>query len=177
MSLPRTPSIALLLVLSLATMSAQSGRPWPPGLQPVTGSTTPLSPEEEMKTFFMEPGYRVELVASEPLVQDAVVMEWDPDGRLWLVEMPGYMTDIQATNERAPLGRIVVLEDTNDDGRMDKRTVFADGLILARAIKVLNQGVLVGEPPYVWLLRDTNGDLKADTKTQVTDRYGRLDAN
>ena len=177
LSVPRAFTIILLLVISLVTMSAQTGTPWPPGLHPITESTAPLSPDDEMKTFFMEPGYRVELVASEPLVQDAVVMDWDPDGRLWVVEMPGYMTDIQGTNERAPVGRIVVLEDTNDDGRMDKRTVFADGFVLARAIKVLDQGVLVGEPPYVWLLRDTNGDLRADTKTQITDRYGRLDAN
>ena len=53
-----------------------------------------------------------------------------------------------------------MLEDTNADGTMDKRTVFADGLELARALKVLDHGVLVGEPPNVWLMRDTNGDLK-----------------
>ena len=80
-------------------------------------------------------------------------------------------------NEHEPLGRIVVLEDTNDDGRMDKRTVFADGLVLPRALKVLDHGVLVGEPPNLWLMRDTNGDLKADTKELVTDNYGRRDAN
>ena len=175
--LPRALALALLVVASLVAASAQSRQPWPPGLQPVSDSTAPLSPQDEMKTFFMQPGYHVELVASEPLVQDAVAMDWDPDGRLWVVEMPGYMIDIQATNEHAPIGRIVVLEDVNDDGKMDRRTVFADRLILARAIKVLNQGVLVGEPPYLWLLRDTNGDMQADSKVQVTDRYGRLEAN
>ena len=60
---------------------------------------------------------------------------------------------------------------------MDKRTVFADGLVLPRALKVLDHGVLVGEPPNLWLMQDTNGDLKADTKELVTDKYGRLDAN
>ena len=59
-----------------------------------------------------------------------------------------------------PIGRIVVLEDTNNDGKMDKRTVFADGLVLPRALKVLDRGVLVGEPPYAWLMHDTNGDLQ-----------------
>ena len=60
---------------------------------------------------------------------------------------------------------------------MDKRTVFAEGLVLPRALKVLEHGVLVGEPPNLWLMKDTNGDLKADTKDLVTDKYGCRDAN
>ena len=95
----------------------------------------------------MPPGYRVELVASEPLVQEPVAIDWDTEGRLWVVEMPGCMPDITAADEHDPIGRVVVLEDTNGDGRMDKRTVFADGLVLARSLKVLDRGVLVGEPP------------------------------
>jgi mono/diheme cytochrome c family protein len=56
---------------------------------------------------------------------------------------------------------------------MDKRTVFADKLVLPRALKVLDQGVLVGEPPNLWLMKDTDGDLKADTRDLVSDTYGR----
>ena len=74
-----------------------------------------------------------------------------------------------------PIGKVVVLEDTDKDGVMDKRTVFADGLVLARSLKVLD-GVLVGEPPNAWLMRDTNGDLKMDTKESITDLYGRREA-
>ena len=65
-----------------------------------------------------------------------------------------------------------MLEDTNRDGRMDKKTVFLDKLVLPRALKVLDKGVLVGEPPHLWLARDTNGDLKADSKDLVCDCYG-----
>ena len=70
----------------------------------------------------------------------------------------------QGTGEDRPIGRIVVLEDTNDDGRMDRKTVFLDSLVLPRAVKVLSQGVLVAETPNLWLARDTNGDGKADTQ-------------
>jgi hypothetical protein len=106
-----------------------------------------------------------------------VVIDWDTEGRLWAIEMLGYMNDMQASHEHDPVGRVVVLEDTDRDGRMDRRTVFADGLVLPRALKVLDRGVLVGEPPRLWLMKDTNGDLKADTKDLVTDRFGRRDAN
>src|SRR3982751_3087747 len=126
-----------------------------------------------MNTFPVARGYRVELVASEPMITDPVVIDFDPEGRMWAVEMTGYMNTIAAENEHQPLGRVVVLEDTNDDGKMDKRTVFAEGLVLPRALKVLAHGVLVGEPPNLWLMKDTNGDLKADTKDLVTDTYGR----
>jgi mono/diheme cytochrome c family protein len=141
-------------------------------LQTVSDESPALSPEAEMQTFFLPPGYHVELVASEPMVEDPVLIDWDPNGRMWVIEMLGYMQDLPATNERAPNGRISVLQDTNNDGKMDKKTVFLDGLVLPRALKVLDKGVLVGEPPHLWLARDTNGDLKADGKELVCDCYG-----
>ena len=109
------------------------------------------------KTFYMPPGYRIELVASEPLVQDPTVIDWDLEGRLWVVEMTGFVRGMDAPEPNHDrIGRVVVLEDTNGDGRMDRRTVFADGLILPRALKVLDRGVLVGEPGSLWFMRDTN---------------------
>ena len=173
-------SLLLLLVGSMASLAGQTSipnRPWPPGLQPVGDTSPPLTPEEALKTFFMPPGYRVELVASEPLIQEPVALDWDTAGRLWAVEMPGFMADITGSNEHDPIGRVVVLEDTNHDGRMDKRTVFADGLVLARSVKVLDRGVLVAEPPNVWLMKDTNGDLRMDAKELVTDQYGRFEGD
>jgi mono/diheme cytochrome c family protein/glucose/arabinose dehydrogenase len=174
-------SIALLLaaivLAGYGRQNAPSKDQWPPPLQNVANDSPPLSPAEALKTFYLPPGYSVELVASEPLVQDPVAIDWDPDGRLWVVEMSGYMRDISGTNEREPVGRVVVLQDENGDGRMDKRTIFAEGLVLARAVKVLDRGVLVGEPPNAWLMRDTNGDLRMDSKELVTNQYGRLEAD
>ena len=155
--------------------SSPVNRPWPPGLQPTSAESPVLAPVDALQTFYMPPGYRIELVASEPLVQDPTVIDWDLEGRLWVVEMTGFVRSMDAPEPNHDrIGRVVVLEDVNGDGRMDRRTVFADGLILPRALKVLDRGVLVGEPGSLWFMRDTNRDLKADTKELVTNLYGRL---
>ena len=151
---------------------------WPPAGARKTPERAPtLSAEEEKKTFVLPPGYRAELVAKEPLVVDPIAMDFDADGRLWVLEMQGFMSEPNGANSREPINNVVVLEDTDNDGVMDKRTVFADKLVLPRALKVLDQGVLVGEPPNLWLMKDTDGDLKADTKDLVSDTYGRAAAS
>src|SRR5258706_8759 len=85
----------------------------------------PLSVADSLKGFKLQPGFRIECVASEPLVEDPVVAQFDPDGRLWVVEMRGYMPDMDGNGEDAPIGRVVVLTDTDGDGKMDQSTVFA----------------------------------------------------
>jgi mono/diheme cytochrome c family protein/glucose/arabinose dehydrogenase len=147
------------------------GNIWPPARAQMEKAIA-LSPEDEMKTFSMPPGYRVELVASEPMIESPILMDFDPDGRLWVLEMLTFLPDTSGRDSREPLNRVSVLEDTNGDGRMDKKTVFADKLSMPRAMKVLEHGVLVGEPPNLWLMKDTDGDLKADTKDLVVNTYG-----
>jgi mono/diheme cytochrome c family protein/glucose/arabinose dehydrogenase len=181
MSLARVRVIAPFVVAAAVSafgyQSSPSNRPWPPGVQKVSDQSPPLSPEEALKTFYMPPGYHLELVASEPLIQEPVALDWDLEGRLWAVEMPGFMADATGSNEFDPIGRVVVLEDTNGDGRMDKRTVFADGLVLGRSLKILEHGVLVAEPPNLWLMRDTDGDLRADVKELVTNQFGHREGD
>jgi putative membrane-bound dehydrogenase-like protein len=172
----RLLAIALAAAVSLAGQSP-AGRPWPPGVLPAPDRSLPMAPVDALTAFSMPPGYRIELVASEPLVQAPVAIDWDTEGRLWVVEMPGFMADITGSNEHDPIGRVVVLEDLDADGRMDKRTVFAEGLVLARSLKVLDRGVLIAEPPNVWLMRDADGDLRAETKDLVTSRYGRREGD
>ena len=135
------------------------------------------SPDEERARFHAVDGYRLELVASEPLVQDPIAIDFDADGRMYVVEMRGYMPNLQGTGEDRPTGRIVVLEDTDHDGRMDKSTIFMDSLVLPRAVKVLEHGVLVGAPPNLWLARDTTGDLRADTRELIRNDYGNPRGN
>jgi mono/diheme cytochrome c family protein len=134
-----------------------------------------LPPAEELKTFHMAPGYQVQLVASEPMVQDPILAEFDGDGRLWVVEMRGYAVGKSMKNvTNPPMGQVVVLQDTNGDGVYDKRTVFADKLILPRALKILDKNcALIGVPPDLIKACDTNGDLKADTRTVVATDFGK----
>ena len=106
------------------------------------------------------------------MIEEPILIDWDSDGRLWVIEQRGTCRTCPRRTNAQPIGRISVLEDTNGDGKMDKKTVFMDGLVLPRALKVLDHGVLIGEPPHLWLARDTNGDLKADTKELVVDTYG-----
>ncbi|MFP6886121.1 MAG: hypothetical protein VB997_01115, partial [Opitutales bacterium] len=126
-----------------------------------------LTPEEALKSFQVAPGFRIECVAAEPLVEDPIMFEFDPDGRIWAVEYRGYMRDIKGTGEGEPIGRIVVLEDTDGDTFMDKSTIFLDGLVMARTVQFVQGGVLVQEPPNLWYCRDTTGDLKCDSKRLV----------
>jgi mono/diheme cytochrome c family protein/glucose/arabinose dehydrogenase len=174
----RSRIVGLLVLLSVGTgLGYQPPKPWPPDIRKASSDAPVLSAAEALATFSLPPGYRLELVAAEPMIRDPIVVEWDARARMWAIELPGYMRDIAASGEYEPTGRIVMLEDTNLDGTMDKRTVFADGLIQPRALKVLERGVLVGEPPNVWLLKDTDGDMRADRKELVATGYGRQETN
>ena len=178
MFLTRFQAAALIASVTVVTgytyQSSPVNRPWPPGVQKVSNESPVLHPDEAVKTFFMPPGYRVELVASEPLIHDPTAVDWDLQGRLWVVEMTGFVRDLVTPEPNLdPIGNVVVLEDTDNDGKMDKRTVFADKLILPRAVKVLDNGVLVGEPGTLWFMRDTDGDLKADTREVITHSFGQ----
>ena len=129
------------------------------------------SASDERATFSIVDGYEIQLVASEPLVEAPVVVKFAPDGRLWVVEMRGYMRDAAGAGEQERLGRIKVLSDGDGDGVMDKAEVFLDGLIMPRGIAFWNDGLLVIEPPHLLFCRDTNGDGKSDESTIVASGF------
>ena len=166
-----------ILVTSIATTAAWALNPGNAGPEKVElkfklPPPKPLSPAEELKTFKVAPGFRVELFASEPMIECPVSMSWDDQGRLYVLEMRGYMPDVEAKGEDQPTCVISVLEDTDGDGKADKKTVFADGLVLARALMVVNGGALVAEPPLLYFMKDTDGDGKADVKEVVDGAFG-----
>jgi glucose/arabinose dehydrogenase/cytochrome c553 len=135
------------------------------------GPSPAKTPAEELATFQIEPGLKVQLVASEPMVQDPVIITFDEDGRLWVVEMRGFMPNIDGTDEDKRVGRISVLEDTNGDGQMDVSKVYLDSLVMPRAIALVPGGALVVENGALWMTKDLNGDLKADSKTMIDPTY------
>ena len=122
-----------------------------------------------VETFQIKKGFRLELVAAEPLVNSPVTMAFDENSRLYVVEMIDYS---ERRDETPHAGRIRLLEDTDGDGKFDKSTVFADNLPWPTAIICYSGGVFVGATPDIIWLKDTNGDGKADERKVVFTGFG-----
>ncbi len=132
----------------------------------------PLTPEQELKTFKLPPGFKIEVAAAEPLVECPTAMTWDDQGRAYVVEMRSYMNDYNGTGENEPTCRIKRLESTRGDGIYDKATVFVDKLVSPRAIMALGDGVLVGEPPNLTWYHDKNGTGVSDSHEILATNFG-----
>jgi putative membrane-bound dehydrogenase-like protein len=129
----------------------------------------PLAPEAALKSMHVSPGYRVELAAAEPLVMDPVAFDWGPDGKLWVAEMADYPLGIDGKG--TPGGRVRFLEDTDDDGKYDRSTLFLDGLKFPNGVMAWRDGVLVTAAPEVFFARDTDGDGKSDERTVLFEGF------
>jgi mono/diheme cytochrome c family protein len=128
-----------------------------------------LSPEESMETFYLPEGYKVELVASEPMINEPVAIAWDGDGKMYVAQMETYMQNVDGDGTDEPISKIMLLQDTDGDGKMDKSSVFIDSLLLPRMILPLDDRLLVNET-YSYNItsyRDTDGDGVADEKTPL----------
>ena len=176
MRMPRRTLPLAALCLAAVAFAQIGDKAGEPQMQLVPDNQIPpspaLTPREELKTFQLAKGYRISLVASDPQIGDPVAAQFGPDGRLWVVEMQGYMPDLDGTNEDQPHGRVVVLEDKDGDGVFETSTVFLDNIVMPRALALHRDGVLVGAPPHLWFCRDTNGDGKADEKIEIATDFG-----
>src|SRR5690606_8947249 len=99
-----------------------------------------LDPKASLDAMVLADGFDIALVAAEPLVMAPVAMTFDGQGRMWVVEMDGYMPDTLGTGEDRPVGRIAILDDTDDDGQADSRVVFLDSLVMPRALCLIGGG-------------------------------------
>lgn len=116
-------------------------------------------------------GFEVELAAAPPVVERPVMANFDDSGRLYVVDSAGVNLRFEELLKNPP-HRIVILDDTNGDGRFDKRTVFADKLVMPQGV-LWHKGVAyVASPPSVWRLEDTNGDSVADRRQEIVTEFG-----
>lgn len=170
--MPRNRSLPLLALFLVPAAAAQNGdrKGEAQGDLPTDLVIPPapaLTPELELATFELQKGFEVQLVAAEPLVVDPVQITFDEQGRLWVVEMRGYMPDADGTGEHAPIGEIAILTDLDGDGTMDERTAFATDLVLPRGVAPMYGGALCVLPPELVFLRDDDGDGMFDVREVV----------
>jgi len=159
----------------------------------------PKPAAEAIKTLQLHPEFTVTLAADENVAEKIMSLDWDPQGRMWVVETPEYpggrdvnKNDFKAYWDRAkdpqrfpvggkeprkPLDRISILTDTNGDGVMDRRTVFADGLELPTSLVFYKDGVIVSQAPDILWIRDTNGDGTADKIETLYTGWGTFDTH
>ncbi|OYW73521.1 MAG: hypothetical protein B7Z37_21205 [Verrucomicrobia bacterium 12-59-8] len=156
------------------------------------------TPEEARAKMSVPEGYEVRCFAHEPMVQNPVAMTWDHRGRLWIVEAYEYPEGTPLPEDQRPFGgeakddkyhtmpklgdkiprdRVIILEDTNNDGEADKRTVFVEGLNLASAIICGDGGIYVGQQPHLLHFRDDDGDDKPDAWRVILTGFGREDTH
>ena len=151
----------------------------------------PTRPEKAAEKLEVHPEFDISLVAAEPLINKVLNVDWDEKGRLWVCETPEYPNGRRELNvekwkdsgswtkkyDRDPIDRISILTDTNGDGVMDKKHVFADKLELVTSFCFYKNGVIACAAPDIWFLEDTDGDDTADKRTKLYTGLGTGDTH
>ncbi|HXG13318.1 MAG TPA: PVC-type heme-binding CxxCH protein, partial [Gemmataceae bacterium] len=157
----------LVIPAALALLVGSRAADTPPGTPPAG----PLSPREELATFRIVKGFRVELAACEPEVIDPVAMAFDEEGRLYVAEMRGYPNDGVATGE-VHSGKIKLLEDRDGDGFYEHAIPFAENLRFPTAVMPWKGGLLAAVAPEIIYFEDTDGDGRADRRRTFYTGFG-----
>lgn len=164
--------IGLLAFIGLQSLVADD-KPAAVSLEPLP-RIPPTEPAEVGRTFRVQHGFRLDLLAAEPLTMDPVAIEYDENGRAFVAEMSDYPYTDKSTDkpfvERTtdlPIGRVRILEDLDGDGDFDRSTIFADQLSWPTGLAFWKGGVFVAATPDIWYFKDTDGDRKADIRRKV----------
>ncbi|MCR9292702.1 MAG: c-type cytochrome [bacterium] len=123
------------------------------------------TPQQELAGFHLPPGFKIELFAAEPQIAKPLNMAWDWRGRLWITNTVEY--PYPAERDAIPRDSIKILEDTDGDGRADKVTTFADQLNIPMGLLPVRDGVICFSIPYIWHLRDIDGDDHVDERIPI----------
>ncbi len=152
----------------------------------------PTRPEKAAEKIEVHPDFNISLVASEPLINKAMNIDWDEKGRLWVCETPEYPNGRRQQNtdpwkdagslypgqtDRDPQDKISWLEDSKGDGVMDKKHVFADKLELCTSFCFYKNGVIACSAPDIWYLEDTTGKGVCDKRTKLYTGLGTRDTH
>ena len=136
----------------------------------------PASPVEQAKRFWLPPGYRLEPVLSDPIIEDPAQIAFDGNGRMFVVELRGYFQTPEGIDLIPPIGRISMHEDRDNDGVFERHTVFVDKLVFPRFVTPFGaNSILTMETnaDEVWKYTDTNADGVADKKELFATNFGR----
>jgi mono/diheme cytochrome c family protein/glucose/arabinose dehydrogenase len=137
----------------------------------------PLSPAEEQARFLLPPGFKLEPVLTDPHIEEAAQIAFDGNGRMFVLELRGYMQDADGGGTLAPTGRISVHEDRDNDGVYEMHSIFVDSLVFPRMVMPFGPNAILtkeSNADEVWKYTDSNGDSVADRKELFTTGMGRL---
>lgn len=168
----RLVAIAAACLVPLVASADPAERP----LRLPEGMAGPLSPAEAVASMEPATGWKVELVAAEPLVVDPVAIDWAADGSLWVAEMADYPLGIDPppgpNQQGRPGGRVRRLRDEDGDGMLDSGGVFLDGIPFPTGVMAWRDGVIVSSAPTVFFVRDTDGDGRGDERIDLFVGFG-----
>ena len=173
-------AVATATAALAVTIALDAQTPTPPRKEPNLGGALDLAsenPDVALQRLKVQDGYEVSLFASErefPEVAKPLAMTFDTRGRLWVLTAPGYP---HVKPDETPNDKLVILEDTNHDGKADRLKVFADHLYIPTGFALGDGGVYVSQQPNLMFLRDTDGDDKADERRIILHGFGTEDSH
>lgn len=143
---------------------------------PIAAEDIPPAPilmvPQALVSMALQQGFVLENVAAEPDIFSPVTMSFDGNGRMWVAEMTTFMPDLDGNNEEIPKGNIAILEDSDGDGKVDKRTVFLDDLILPRTVVLVKGGILYSDQTQLYFAEVLAGD-KLGVREVVDPTYAK----
>jgi mono/diheme cytochrome c family protein/glucose/arabinose dehydrogenase len=137
----------------------------------------PLSPAEEAARFRLPAGFKMELVLSEPAIEEPAQIAFDGNGRMFVLELRGYMQDADGSGTLDPNGRISVHEDKDNDGVYETHSIFVDNMVFPRFVMPFGPNAILSKDSNadeLWKYTDTDGDSRADKKELFATGMGRL---
>ena len=158
---------------------AAGGRGAPPAEPDFTKKPPiqPLTPAEEAKKFWLPPGFKMEAVLADPDIEEPGQIAFDGNGRMFVLELRGYMQDADGSGTLDPVGRVSVHEDRNNDGVYETHHVYVDKLVFPRFVMPWGTDAILtkeSNADEVWKYTDVNGDLVADKRELFATGLGRL---